>query len=95
VESISRRTGAEVGVVRARCRLLGQVGEQVPQVLAGVSDPVPLAGKVQQNLGDSQAQQFGIGQPRPSPDPARADDVVVEEHIQCDQEGVEVVVHNR
>jgi transposase InsO family protein len=87
-----QRPGVAQALVVAR--LLGQVGEQVAQVLAGIADPVPLAGEVQQYLRDRQAQQFGVGEPGRAPDSALTGDLIVNEHIQCGQEGVEIVVHN-
>lgn len=62
-------------------------------MLAGVAGPVPFPGEVEQDLRDGQAQQFGIGQQRRATDPATADDVIVEEHVECGQKGIEVCLH--
>ena len=51
----------------------------------------------QQHLRHRQAHQLGIGQPlRPAgPAPGRRDHVVVDLHVQCGQEGIQVWGHNR
>jgi hypothetical protein len=80
-------------------RLPRQVREQAGQVLARVPDPAPLAGDPQQMLGDSQAQQLGIGQRRLAAGPVitrpaqRGQRAVGQVHVECGQEGVKVVRH--
>jgi len=53
--------------------------------------------RAQQHLRHRQAHQLGIGQllrpPRTAP--ARGDHMIVDQHIQCRQEGVEVCSHER
>jgi hypothetical protein len=53
--------------------------------------------RAQQHLRHRQAHQFGIGQflrlARPAP--AGWDHVIVDLHIQCGQEGIQVWSHNR
>ncbi len=75
--------------------LLGQVAKAVSQPGVGEADPVPGRGKAQQDLGDGQAQQFAVRQFRGSPDPATRGHMVVDEHVQCRQKGVQVCRHTR
>jgi hypothetical protein len=80
-------------------RLAGQLREQAGQVLAGVADPPPLAGDAQQVLGHRQAQQLSIIQLRlPAGQvivrPAERGQYAVSQiHVECGQEGVQVVRH--
>ncbi|WSA40366.1 hypothetical protein OG946_25150 [Streptomyces sp. NBC_01808] len=76
-------------------RLLGQIAEEVPEPGVGEADPVPGRGEAEQYLRDGQAQQFGIRQFRGSPDPATRRHVVVDEHVQCRQKGVQAGSHTR
>jgi hypothetical protein len=61
------------------------------------SNPVVLRAEAEQDLGHCQTDQLGIGEPlRASrPPPGVRDDMVVDQHVQCDQEGVEVCSHER
>ena len=89
-----RRRGLEPLVV---ARLMRQVGEQVPEPGVAHPQPVMLRPRPEQHLGHRQAHQLGIGQPfrLARPAPAGRDHVVVDLHIQCGQEGVQVWRHNR
>jgi hypothetical protein len=53
--------------------------------------------RAQQHLRHRQAHQLGIGQPfrLPATAPASWDHVVVDLHVQCGQEGVQVCCHER
>lgn len=73
--------------------LLRQVAEQVAQPGTGEADPVPGRGEAEQDLGDRQAKQFGVREFRGSPDPATRRHMVVDEHVQCRQKGVQVCLH--
>ena len=77
--------------------LMRQVGEQVPEPGVAQPQPVVLQPRAQQHLRHRQAHQLGIGQLlRPArATPARGDHMVVDQHIQCRQEGVEVCSHER
>ncbi len=85
-----RTCGVEALVVGG---LLGQVAEQVPQPGMREADPVASRGEAEQDLGDGQAQQFGVRQFQGSPDPATKRHMIVAEHVQCRQKGVQVCLH--
>ena len=59
--------------------------------------PVVLRPGAQQHLRHRQAHQFGVGQllRMATPTLARGDHMVVDQHVQCRQEGVEVCSHER
>jgi hypothetical protein len=77
--------------------LVRQVGEQVAEPPAAHPQPVMLRPRAQQHLGDRQAHKLGVGQlPGTARPPlARFDDVIVDRHVQCRQEGIEVCSHER
>jgi hypothetical protein len=69
----------------------------VPEPAVGKSQPVMLRREPQQHLGNRQADQLGVGQLLA---PARALAVgwcqlVIAEHVQCGQEGIQVCSHER
>jgi hypothetical protein len=89
-----RRGGLEPLVIPG---LMRQVGEQVPQPGVAQPQPVMLRPGAQQHLRHRQAHQLRI---RELLRPARAtlarrDHMIVDQHIQCRQEGVEVCSHER
>jgi hypothetical protein len=89
-----RRRGLEPLVVAG---LFRQVGEQVAQPAVAHPQPVMLAAGPQQHLRHRQADQLGIRQAlelAPAA-PGRQDHVIVDLHVQFDQEGVQVVRHSR
>ena len=73
--------------------LLRQVREHASQVLAGVTQPVRFGGEAQQRLRHRQAHQLGVGQYRRPAQPARSSQFVVDLHVQCGDEGLDVVGH--
>jgi hypothetical protein len=73
--------------------LLGQVGEHAGQVLAGVAQPGCFGGSVEHDLGDGQADQFGVGELFGSAGPWPGDQLVVGEAVQHGQQGVQVSIH--
>jgi hypothetical protein len=89
-----RRGGLEPLVV---ARLFRQVGEQVPEPGVAQAQPVMLRPGAQQHLSHRQADQLSVGQPfrLARPAPAQRDHMIVDLHIQCGQEGVQVWRHNR
>jgi len=89
-----RRGGFEPLVIAG---LFGQVGEQVPEPGVAQAQPVVLRPGAQQHLRYGQADQLGIGEllRLPTARLARWDHVVVDLHVQCGQEGVQVWRHNR
>jgi hypothetical protein len=89
-----RRRGLEPLVVAG---LMRQVGEQMAQPPVAHPQPVMLRPRTQQYLGHGQAHQLGIGQLfRLAPATASGrDHVIVDLHVQCRQEGVQVVRHSR
>ncbi len=76
---------------------MGQVGEQVPEPGVAQPQPVMLRPGAQQHLRHGQAHQFRVGQLlRPArPAPTGGDHVVVDQHVQCRQEGFQVCSHER
>jgi hypothetical protein len=76
--------------------LLRQVAEQVPKPAVGEPDEAVLAVDAKQHLRHGQGHQRGVGELGPSsPTPAGRHDVIVDLHIECGQEGVQVVRHSR
>jgi hypothetical protein len=65
----------------------------MPQPLAGEAQPAPLGAEPQQDLGDGQADQLGIGELGRAAWPAAGAQQLVDSDIQCDDEGVEVGAH--
>jgi hypothetical protein len=63
------------------------------QPLAGKAQPAPLGGEPEQHLGDGQADQLGIGELGWPARAAPAAEQLVDGDVQCDDEGVEVGVH--
>jgi hypothetical protein len=61
--------------------------------LAGEPQPAPLGANPEQDLGDGQADQFSIGQLGAAARPHPGAKQVVDHDVQCDDEGVEVGVH--
>ena len=68
---------------------------------SGVADPPGLGVELEQVLGDDQTQQLGIGKLRlPAADvssgPAEpGQNLIIEEDVQCGQDGVEVGFHTQ
>jgi hypothetical protein len=60
----------------------------------GVAPPVCFRTGAQQDLGHGRADQLGVGQQRRPAQPSRRPDRVIDLHVQCGQEGVEVLRHN-
>jgi predicted kinase len=76
--------------------LPGQVAEQVPETAVGEPDPPVLAVDAEQHLRDGQGQQLRVAESGPSPPSAASrHNVIVDLHIKCGQEGVQVVRHSR
>ncbi len=80
--------------------LLGQVGEQVPQVSAGVPQPPRLGGEAEQRLHHRQRHQLRVAEPRHGPRsrPPRGTlrrilQQVVGLHVKCGREGVQLCLH--
>jgi hypothetical protein len=69
--------------------------KQLPETAVAQAQPVVLGPRAQQDLSHGQAHQFRVGQLlRPSgPAPVGRDDVIVDQHIQCDQKGIKVCLH--
>lgn len=61
------------------------------------AEPVSLRVKAEQDLGDGQADQFGVreaGRTSSLPQAAQADEMVVDGDVQCANEDVELGLHN-
>jgi hypothetical protein len=68
----------------------------MPQPELREPDPAPLAVDFQQHLRDRQTDQLGIGQSWPAaPALACRNHMIVDLHMECGQEGVQVVRHSR
>jgi hypothetical protein len=65
----------------------------VPKPLAGEPQPAPLGTEPQQDLGDGQADQLGIGELGSPAWPAAGAQQLVDRDVRCDDEGVEVGAH--
>ena len=81
-------------------RLLGQVGEQVPQMLAGGPQPAGLGGEPGQGLQHRERDQLGVGEFRgqpglwpPRPVVREGFEQVVGPGVQCGGKGVQIGVH--
>jgi hypothetical protein len=70
-----------------------QIREQVPQPLAGKAQPAPLGTEPEQDLGDGQTDQLGIGELGAAAWPAAGAQQLVDGDVQCDDEGVEIGAH--
>ena len=95
-----RISGAAAAQPLVVAGLLGQVGEQVPQVSPGVPQPPGLGGEPEQRLHDRQGDQLGVAQPRGDADrrPPRRElrrflQQVIGPDVQCGREGVQVCLH--
>jgi hypothetical protein len=65
----------------------------VPQPAGGEPQPAPLRAEPEQDLRDRQADQLGIGEPGRPAWPTAWPELLVDGDVQCDDEGVEVGVH--
>ena len=74
-------------------RLVRQVRETTAQVAEGKADPPVLTVEAQQRLRHRQAHQFRLAEPGRAPRPAVFHQPVVDLHIQCRHEGVQISVH--
>ena len=74
-------------------RLLGQIWEQMRQAHHCEAQEAPLAGAIEQDLRDGQADQLGIGDLRATPCTRPARQELVRQHVKCRQKGVEVGGH--
>jgi hypothetical protein len=85
-----RRQRAHALVV---ARLLGQIRKQVPQAPAREREELAVVRNRQKHLRDGQRDELGVGDLRwmPGPPPGRQE--IVNTHVKCDDEGVEVGVH--
>jgi hypothetical protein len=70
-----------------------QVREQVPQPAAGKAQPAPLGAEPEQDLSDRQADQLGVAELGWPAWPGPGAEQLVDGDVQCDNEGVEVGVH--
>jgi hypothetical protein len=65
----------------------------VPESAIDGPQPAPLGVIAQQDLGDRQADQLSVRQPRPPTRPAAGFQQLVDGDVQCDDEVVETGVH--
>jgi len=76
--------------------LVGQVPEQVTEAAVGEPDPAVFGVDPEQHLRRGQGQQLGIAESgSSSAASAGQHHMIVDLHIQCAQEGVQVVRHSR
>ena len=60
---------------------------------AGEPQPVPLGAGAEQDLGDRQADHLGVAEPWPATRAEPWTKQLIDGDVQCDDEGVEVGVH--
>jgi hypothetical protein len=65
----------------------------VAQPSAGEPQPASLGVEAEQDLGDGQADQFGVTEPGASAGSRPGAEQVIDHDVECDDEGVEVGVH--
>jgi hypothetical protein len=77
--------------------LLGQVRKQASETAVAEAQPVVLGREPEQYLGNRETDQFSVAEAFRSagPSPFGRDDMVIEEHIQCCQKGIEVSLHKQ
>jgi hypothetical protein len=76
--------------------LVGQVAEQVPEPTVGQAHPAVLTVEPEQHLCHGQAHQLGVGQHRAAtPSAAGRRHMIVDLHIQCGQESLQVSRHRK
>ena len=85
-----RGQGAQALVV---ARLLGQVGEQVPQPPPRERQELPIVGNTQEHLGHRQRDELGIGDPRRMARTTPLGQDIVHPHVKCREQSVEVGEH--
>jgi hypothetical protein len=65
----------------------------MPQPLTSKAQPAPLGAEPEQDLGDGQTDQLGIGELGRPAGPTAGAQQLVDGDLQCDDEGVEVGAH--
>lgn len=73
--------------------LLGQVREQVPQPPTRQPQELPVVGDRQEQLGHRQGDELGIGDPCWTPRSAALGQEIVDAHLKCAEQSVEVGEH--
>jgi hypothetical protein len=74
-------------------RLLGDVGEQVPEAAAGEAQEAPLVGTVEKDLGDGERDELGVRDLCSSAGSAAPRQEIVSTDVKCGEKGVEVGEH--
>src|SRR6266545_268246 len=74
-------------------RLLGNVGEQMPELLAREAQEPPLGMALQQDLRDRERDELRRGDPWASACTASGRQEIVHQHVKCDEKVVEVGEH--
>jgi hypothetical protein len=74
-------------------RLLGDVGEQVPELLARQPQEPPLGVALQQDLRHRERDELGRGDPWASACTPPGGQEIVHHHVKCGEQVVEVGVH--
>ena len=65
----------------------------MPQPLVGQPQPAALRAAAEQDLGNSQTDQLGVAELGPPARPLARAEQVIDHDVECDDEGVEVGVH--
>jgi hypothetical protein len=73
--------------------LLGQIREQVPQAPARQGEELAVVGNRQEHLGDRQRDELGVGDPRRPTRTAALGQEIVDAHVKCREQSVEVGEH--
>ncbi|MFI6155501.1 ribosomal protein L7/L12 [Kitasatospora sp. NPDC051170] len=69
---------------------VGQPRSHAAQVGAGKTDPAGLGVEAEQGLGHGQTDQLGVRQSRRAAQPPRSGQMVIDLHVECGQEGVQL-----
>lgn len=73
--------------------LLGQIRKQMSKTPLGKPQELAVVGHGQEHLGHRQGDELGVGDEGRTSASAPAGQEIVDAHVKCDDEGVEVGVH--
>jgi hypothetical protein len=73
--------------------LLGQIGRQVPKPPPRQGEELAVVGDRQEHLRDGQGDELGVGDARGMPRPAALGQEIIDAHVKCREQSVEVGEH--
>src|SRR5215207_1016973 len=88
-----RDRGRERAQALVVARLLRQIRKQMPEPVARQREELPVIRQPQEHLRDGQRDELGVGDPRRAAGPLPAWQEIVNPHVKCRDEGVEVGEH--